>query len=221
MYNKLIKRDEKKLDLKEILLLFQDSAVEHGTSMGLSDIEMAKNNHFWGILRTKFRVINNKTVKDVSNITYSKEAGRIDFDREYMIKENDEVLVEGISKWILIDIDKRSLVRRHDLVIKEVGELNLFDKLDKIDFIETDFILKDSYQVTTNDLDKNNHVNNASYANIINKVYNKEVSEFQIDYLNEILNNSLVDIYVYENDYTYVLGKCSGKNCFIAKIKGE
>lgn len=222
MYNKLIKRAEEKFSVYEILNYFQDSAIEHGTQIGVCDKKMAEQNNFWVILRTKFIVVNNKEVNEINNITYPKVAGKIDFDREYIISSNEEVLVKGISKWILMDLTSRKLSRKHNVVLEGSKEDGNFDGLVKLDINEDNLVFTNSYNVTSKDLDKNNHVNNASYANIISSVYDtSNVVEFQIDYLNEIFNDSIIDIYMYESDYTYILGKCNNKNCFIAKIKGE
>lgn len=222
MYNKLIKRETKKLDLEEILKLFEKSATEHGTELGLGHDAMLSNNHFWGVLRTKFVLVDNSEVSDVNNITYPKIPGRIDFDREYIISSNDNILVKGISKWILVDVVERKLVRKHNIVFNSLTDDSMFDKLDKIDFDESNFKLKATYNVTSKDLDINNHVNNVSYVNIIKTVCDTlNVIDFQIDYLHEIKDKSIVDVYLYSSDYTYVLGKCNNQNCFIAKIKGE
>lgn len=220
IFSKEVSREEKRLDLLEILRLFQDSAVEHGIKLGMAHHLMLEKNQFWAILRTKFEVVDNKSVNNITNVTYPKVPGRVDFDREYLIKHNDDILVKGISKWVVLSVSERKLLRNPDVSFGEFIEEKLFDGVDKIKVDLSDFNLVDTYQVTENDLDENNHVNNTNYAKVIAKVCDTtKIKEFQIDYLNEAFNNDIIEIYVKKTDVTYILGKTKNENCFIATIK--
>lgn len=215
-----VNRKSDLLDLKEILKSFEDSATIHGTNIGVGDDVMSKYDQFWALLRTKFVVLNNLDVDNIDVITYPKKQGRIDFDREYIIKNNNEVLIEGISKWVIVSKSTRTLKRNHNILIENCIEESLFDSVSKIDFDFSNFKLIDTYSVTKEDIDKNNHFNNTNYANVIKKVYNTfNIKEFQIDYLHEVLVNNTISIYKYVSEYTYILGRCNEENCFIAKIK--
>lgn len=217
----IVKRETKLFDIEEVLSLFQEAAVTHGIKLGLGHDKMLSNDQFFALLRTKFVIEKNSDTTLVSSTTYPKTPGRFDFDREYVISANDEILIKGISKWIVVSFSERKLVRNPGVMYENCVEDSLFDSVDRIRFDYNNFKLVDNYQITNKDIDANNHVNNVSYANIIKKVYNiKDIKEFQIDYLQEVLNNETVEIYVYkDNEYTYVLGRCKNENCFIAKIK--
>ncbi len=221
-YSERFKRDSKKFNLYEILDIFQKAAVEHGTKLGFGHDDMLKQDVFWVLLRTKFTLHNNKEVENYTSITYPKEPNKIDFNREYQIKYNDEVLVDGISKWLVVSLSTRKIKRDHNMVYhSKIVDDSLFNDVDKIKFDITKFNVTTTYQVSNKDFDRNNHVNNASYANMIEKIIDTtKIREFQIDYLNEITNNIVIDLLSYkEEDYLYIIGRSNDKICFSAKIK--
>ncbi len=221
-YSERFKRDSKKFNLYEILDIFQKAAVEHGTKLGFGHDDMLKQDVFWVLLRTKFTLHNNKEVENYTSITYPKEPNKIDFNREYQIKYNDEVLVDGISKWLVVSLSTRKKKRDHNMVYhSKIVDDSLFNDVDKIKFDITKFNVTTTYQVSNKDFDRNNHVNNASYANMIEKIIDTtKIREFQIDYLNEITNNIVIDLLSYkEEDYLYIIGRSNDKICFSAKIK--
>ncbi|MFI3329211.1 MAG: thioesterase [bacterium] len=223
-YSEVFKRDKKKFNLYETLDIFQNAAVAHGTRLGFGYEEMLEKDVFWVLLRTKFVVYNNSETDEYTSITYPKEPSKINFNREYQIKHNDEVLIDGISKWLVVSLQTRKIKRDHNLIYhsKTIDE-SLFEDIYKISYDLDKFKLVDTYQVTDKDLDRNNHVNNASYAFMIEKIINTEnIKEFQIDYLNEILNNQKIDLFTYkENETLFILGKFKDKICFVSEIKGE
>lgn len=221
-YSEVLKRKKGKFSLYETLDIFQKSAVEHGTRLGFGFDEMFKNDVFWVLLRTKFVVLNNKEVENYTSITYPKKPGKVNFNREYQIKDQDEVLINAISKWLVVSLETRKIKRNHNMQYhSDVIDESLFDDVDKINYDIDKFIFKEKYNVTKKDLDRNNHVNNASYAYMIDKLVDtNNIKEFQIDYLNEILDEEIIDLFSYEdNNKVFVLGKSKEKICFVAEIE--
>ncbi len=221
-YVESFKREKKKFNLFEVLDIFQKAAVEHGTRLGFGYEDMLEKDVFWVLLRTKFVVYNNKETEDYISITYPKEPSKINFNREYQIKDNEEVLIDGISKWLVVSLQTRKIKRDHNLVYhSKVIDDSLFEDIYKINYDFEKFELITTYNVTDKDLDRNNHVNNASYAFMIEKIIDTtKIKEFQIDYLNEILNNEKIDLFSYkENNKVFILGKSQDKICFSAEIE--
>ncbi len=211
----------KELDLYDILNTFQNSATTHGTKLGVGHECMLSKDLFWVLLRTKF-IIDDNTNNDFVITTYPKVPGRLDYDREYFINSNGNTIIKGISKWLIASVSTRKIVRNSGVSFpNECVSDSIFDSVDKINIDIDKFKLVDTYKVSNSDLDLNNHVNNASYAHMIKKVYNTSlIKEFQIDYINEVLNNELVELLMYkDNDNTYILGLVEDKKCFVAQIK--
>lgn len=214
------KRINKNLDLLEILTHLQTAAVTHAIQLGFGFEEMLEKDMFWVVLRTKFKVLNNEPSDTIDIKTYPKINTRITFDREYILSHNNNVLVQGISRWSIISASQRRFVRTPIQFPGEFVEESIFDEFDKINIQIDNFKLVDNYIVKKEDLDDLNHLNNVNYAKMINKVYTiNNIKEFQIDYLNEILLDQQVDLYMYKDEAVYILGVVNEKNCFIAKIK--
>lgn len=221
-YIEKFKRDKKQFNLFEILDTFQKSAVAHGTRLGFGYEEMLEKDVFWVLLRTKFVIHNNKAVEDYISITYPKSPNKIDFNREYQIRDEEETLIDGISKWLVVSLKTRKIKRNHDMDYhSKVVDDSIFDDVYKIKYDLDKMKFVDYYQVSEKDFDQNSHVNNASYAYMIEKVINtNNIKEFQIDYLNEIVSNDKISLLSYKEDSNiFIIGKSEEKICFSAQIK--
>ena len=76
------------------------------------------------------------------------------------------------------------------------------------------------HKVGFSDLDHNGHMNNTNYANLIlNAVQNKTFTHFEINFLNECLQDDEIYISVTEDDGEYVIGKVGDRTAFIAYIQ--
>ncbi len=211
-----------------VLDLFQDIAGEHATKIGLGYHEMVEKKLIWVLVRTKFEIIKSpKMYEEVKLVTWPEVKGRVDMDRDYLILgENDEVLVKGKSKWVVVDLNTRHIVRTKEVIYPEgeYVEEKTFEDLPKVE----DFGISDlpSYTAKTafSDLDHNGHVNNASYANFIvdalNLSKNEEIKVFEINYENETRQNEEIIIYYSRCDRT-ILIKGTQKERLIFKAKLE
>ncbi len=219
-YNITKKRLNEKFNLFEVLTHFQTAAFEHATLLGFGFEPMLQKDMFWVLLRTKFIIEKDIPSQDINIETYPKIGTRAYNDREYILSLNNDVLVKGISRWTIINSSTRRLIRTALEFPGEFISKSNFDSIDKIVYDDNKLELISNYKVTEIDLDELKHMNNVNYARIIESVYDtSNINEFQIDYLNEAILNDQIDVYMYKDDYIYILGKIKDKNCFIAKIK--
>ena len=142
--------------------------------------------------------------------TWPHQKGKIDFDREYAIyDENKNLLIKGLSKWILMNYKTRRISMFNNIkypfeCLEETNFENKFNKIEDFDINNFSFI-----ETTTseNDLDINGHVNNASYARIVlnNIDFDITINHFEINYIKEIKANQKLKIYYLKKDNTYYI----------------
>lgn len=211
-----------------ILDIFQDIAGKHSNSYGMTFENLMKSNQIWVLLRVKYKVIKQPSLyTNVIAITYPKKKSLVDFDREFqLVDENGDVLINGISKWVILNAMTRKIIPCKYIDFNApIPEDSLFnDKFDRLKDFNVDYLNKYEYKVAFADIDHNGHVNNTKYAimilNAINLNKNQEIDEFEINYISEVKENSIVNIYYYyqDNNY-YVKGVCLDSTCFLASLK--
>ena len=92
-----------------------------------------------------------KPIKRFTNIkvvTWPGVAAKIDLDRYYEIYDCDtnELILKGVSKWLLMDITTRHIVRANSISYPiDVCEKVLYDSFDKLRFDDLEF---DYFNVT-------------------------------------------------------------------------
>lgn len=210
---------------KSILNIFQDVAALHAEEIGVGFETMIKQNLYWVLSRIKFDILKMpKPNQTVIVETWPHEKGRIDFDRDLKItSENGETLIVATSKWCIIDSVSRSLQRTEN--INYNGEIfpdvNYEERFGKITTPDTDFKTQFIHTVKFADLDHNKHMNNTNYATLVlNTISNKNISHFEINFLNECLLGDEITLKHSKNDDgEYVLGVVDEKQTFIAFVK--
>ena len=194
-----------------ILNYFQNIAGIHADKIGLSHEELIKNDFVWVVLRNKYEIIKMPSINQkVILKTWPHQKGKIDFDREYAIyDENKNLLIKGLSKWILMNYKTRRISMFNNIkypfeCLEETNFENKFNKIEDFDINNFSFI-----ETTTseNDLDINGHVNNASYARIVlnNIDFDITINHFEINYIKEIKANQKLKIYFLKKDNTYYI----------------
>lgn len=198
-----------------ILDLFQDVAGKHADNLKIGFNDLIHRDLIWVLLRSKFEIVKNpKLYSTVIVKTWPKQKGKIDFDREYLITdENGDVLVKGISKWVIVNFKTRRMSFTRDInydceILNDENFIGAFPKIEDFDITNLDF-----YQDKTSfcDLDHNGHVNNAKYAkyvlNTIKLDKNEKIKSFQLDHIKELSPDIVIkNYYKRENKNIYVKG---------------
>ena len=208
------------LSIKSILSIFQDVAANHAEDIGVGYLTMLNKNLYWVLSRVKFDII--KMPEPNQNViveTWPHEKGRIDFDRDMKIlSEDGTVLITATSKWCVIDTVNRRLQEAENVnYIGEIHpEINYTEKFDKITLPESEQLFMFSHRVGFCDLD-----NNTNYANLIsNAITNKSITHFEINFINECLENDEISIFkTMSNSGEYVVGKVQDKIVFSSYTK--
>lgn len=211
-----------------ILDLFQDVAGKHADLIGVGFHDLIQNDRIWVLVRTKFDVLQYPKLYDtVAVSTWPKKKGRIDFDREYEIRDSSgQLLVCGISKWVVVNAKTRRICSARDIeyrceLIDKENYPQAFPKIDDFSVEGLPFL---EQMTSFSDLDHNGHVNNINYARyILNAIPlspKERIRSFEIDYLKELTLNFKIKVY-YKRDAGFLYCKGTdetGATSFVSKI---
>lgn len=199
-----------KLKPTSIFNLFQDVACVNGEQLGVGFTEMLNKNLYWVLSRVKYDIIiAPKVDEEVFVETWPCEKGRIDFDRDFLIKNlNGEVLIMGTSKWCVISTITRSL-ERTDNVIYNSPCLTIRNYTEK--FVKTESLpLGDNpdfvHTVTFSEIDHNKHLNNVNYATYVtNTLTDYYFNHLQINFISECKLGDEIKVFKKQTDEGYLI----------------
>ena len=186
-----------------VLDVLQSIAGEHANLLGIGFDDVIKKNLCYIIARNKYDML--KPIKRFTNIrvkTWPATPAKIDLDRYYEIYDADtnELLLTGVSKWLLIDITTRRIARTSNVEFpNDIYEKVLYESFDKLRFDGISFEESYDFVVRFSDLDLNNHMNNTKYAEALVYDQEKVVNHFEINYISEVVRGDILNIY-YQKD---------------------
>lgn len=171
--------------LRSIFDYLQQTAAEHANKLGFGMQSLYSNGMIWVLSKMSINISGSfRPEQKITVCTYPSGVERIFFRREFEIvdSETHEVLVRASSYWLLLDKDKLRPLRRDVLegVSLENPDLPIFIH----DFPSPEQTLTDmnemfNAQVKFSQMDINQHLNNAQYANWIeDAVYEKLETSF-------------------------------------------
>lgn len=210
-----------------VLDLFQELASTHAENIGVGYDALIEKGYFWVILYEQMEIVRRlpKVHEEVVVKTWPKERYKLEFEREYEICDLEgNVLVKGISNWVLLDCNSRTISKALDVEFngeylnkanyseKQKRKLNL--NLDEFDDLY-------DYTVSLVDLDCNMHMNNARYADIIFNMQSPENyrlwKKLEIAFIKEArLNDKITVKHKSVNQEEHYKGFINGEACFEA-----
>lgn len=221
-----------RLRTESVFKMFQDIASRHAMFLGVDDFSLLKNdNAMWVVSKTKVKV--NKLPlwnDDISVRTWPMGAEGVRCNRCYQIIKDGEVLINGITEWVIIDASTRTLRKVETTSYPDdidwIKEKSIEDKFRRFkdDFTEEDFVYK--RLIRSGDIDVTHHVNNVTYITIlldtfsVKELENMTLKEIEISYLNESLEGETLSIYKKKTDdgYYFKIMKDDGKTAVMAYI---
>ncbi len=182
--------------------------------------------------RVSIKFYSNLTQEDELEISTweSGKKGAL-FLREVEFRKNGEVAIAHKSGWVMVDPTTRKIHRPNfydfNLPIDE-NRPSKSVELGKIELTKPELIAQK--EIKYSDLDCNGHIYNAFYGDFLTDIlpqaiYEKNMSEFRINYINEAKLGEKINLYIsYENEkHICILGKIIldnmlEKECFCAQI---
>ena len=213
-----------------ILACLEDVGCMHSEIAGYGLFNRKVTRKTWILLNWKVEVIKRPLYNEVINVeTWSRGMDRYYAYRDFRITDKDNnIIIKGTSKWILVDIDKRKPIKISDEVgdayfpeNNSVFEDNTIEKI----LIPNDYISVINYKITKNMIDINNHLHNIYYMDIAkealpDELINTEFNKFEIMYKNEIKDGENVKaFYSKSDDIHYVVIKSEDESIIHSAIK--
>lgn len=194
--------------LAHLLSLLTDLATVNGIEIGMWN-DSLKGKYGWILSKQTLKLKRPIMVEEIITImTRAKGAGRVQFERTYDITSQDEVIGGIYSLWTLIDIHKRRIVKPQmaGITIPDIEPYEPFvESYEPVrKDIQTQHVSR--RQVLYNDIDINQHMNNAKYIEWAMDLmdYDKHrhfyVEQLSMHYQKEIVPLTMVDLYYGEKD---------------------
>ncbi len=203
--NNLIKNES-------ILEIFENIGGEHSNSVSFGANDIEKTGASWVLLDWKVKVINRPLYAEKLKVeTWGRRFLKAYTYRDYKIyNSKGELSVIATSKWALIDINTRRVLRLTDELRDKYKpeKMSVFneDELEKIECPE-EFSSQYEYTVGRKDIDVNKHMHNTNYLSLAyeilpEKVYeNRPYNLFRISYKKEVkLGDTVICKYTEKED---------------------
>lgn len=190
-----------------VLMSFQDVASRHAMFLGIDDFSLLeKDNAMWVVSKTKVKVNKLPLWNDeISVRTWPMGAEGVRCNRCYQIIRNDEVMINAITEWVIIDATTRTLRKvettSYPNDIDWITEKSVDERFRRFkdDFTENDIVYK--RLVRSGDIDVTHHTNNVTYITMlldtfsVKELENMALEEIEVSYLNESFEGETLSIY--------------------------
>lgn len=229
-----------RIKLSALMQYFQDLATSHAGMIGVGFLEMKAQNLCWILSRLSLKIDSfPKLGEQITVTTFPRFPGLVDATRDYFVTDSSgKNIVHGTSKWCVLDINSHAIRRCSPLFKFDASKyypLELYEngnqKIEDISEICENAQSVFCGDVRITDLDRNKHMNNARYGDIvlnscdINFLSKNRINEFDINFVSELkMGDSFSVLRTVKNEYTYFEGIKNGslKNVvFKARIKWE
>ena len=173
----------------------------HSDYLGLGFKELIVNNYGWILSRWKLKIYNYPKAQEKIKIsTWTSNFNKFYANREFSVyDENNNLLVKASTLWVFMDTNRKRPIRIPlDLYnnYKIIENKNFKEFLNFTNKFNSDSAM--DFRVRKNDIDYNNHVNNAKYINWILELIPLKVDEayileeLDIFYKKEIKYDSMI-----------------------------
>lgn len=201
---------------RALLEFLENVAAYHSDFVKNGANDTLETNLGWVLLDWKLQVIKRPKYGEILTInTWGKEMKKFFTYRDYEIyNDKQELCAIATSKWALIDIKNRKMVRLTDEIIDKYKpeEKSVFfeAELDKLE-VPKEFSAEMEYTVKRRDIDINMHMHNLYYLDLAYEVLPQDVYDqrpfdnVRIMYKNEIKLGDTVKCHYAEKDGKHII----------------
>lgn len=159
-----------------VMEYFQDTATAHASEIGIGFEEMKAQNLCWVLNRVSAEIDAMPTLgEEICITTYPHKPGLVDAVRDYYITDTaGKSLIRGTSRWCVLDIRNKAVRRcsplfrySDDCYNPEYAVENGNPQLPDVNTLSQEVLPHVSGRVQITELDRNGHMNNAKYADIV------------------------------------------------------
>lgn len=203
-----------------VMEYFQDIASNNAEASGYGYNDLLEKNLAWIILRMSIKIIKSPSIGETLMLaTFPEKPGAANIDRGYYAyNEAGGLMLCGSSKWCVIDLDTHKIQRLAQLF--ETHDPALFipyppfdDGNPKLNELPAGGVTEGpfSYTVHVTDLDRNIHMNNARYGDVVLNVCGMEmlekrsISRLDINFMSQLFAGDTFEVYKTQiDDVTYI-----------------
>lgn len=200
------------LSMPALLFALQEAALDH-CKLGGHDVVSLKDRALgWAVISWHIEIDRLPKLWDNIRIeTWTNRHGRMQIQRNYVIYENDVVIMRVVSQWILLDLNERAIKEPIEEFLKYCTDREGVLPKERF-FVVTkkselgELVSTRHEEVRRSDVDTNGHVNNVKYLewamnDIPDDVYeNLQVSRLKIAYKRECNKGDRVVINTYRSE---------------------
>jgi acyl-ACP thioesterase len=212
------------LRIKGLADLFQEIAWKHADSQDFGR-NLSKANQMWVLARLELKLFQMpKWGQKVELFTGGRGVDKIFAFREFLMRDLDgNVLVRGMSSWLLLDSNSKKMLRPEMVLPVELFDPALKPEWQPGKIIKKGELIKEeTIKVKASDLDLYDHVNNTSYVRWVEDlIYGMvpHVKQFSINYLSECLLGDEVTLQLFKDENAFfVMGSVEGKASFSVEV---
>ncbi|MDY5968476.1 MAG: thioesterase, partial [Bacteroidales bacterium] len=185
------------LSLQFLSRIFQDAADNHTEHFHMGFTDLMANGKAWVLSRVYYKVHNMPNAMDRVNVTtWSRRADRLCAMRDTEMRDlQDNLLVASTSMWVIMDMQKRTVVRMLDDIVNFDHERRLATDRDVLQKLTLptmdDRCVVSHFKATHANIDHNLHVNNTDYIRwIVDAIKfdlndTERIDTLEIDYFHE------------------------------------
>ncbi len=225
------------IKISSLLKILQKAAGDDANSTALNYDSLAALNMAFVLTKMTVKILKDiKLYDELIIISHPRKTRGASFPRDFIVKVDNTVVAVARSMWVLLDLEKRTILRPS--AVGSLGSLAIsdddeFDLPDERRVFDSNSLLRtDVLSVKYSSLDMNNHLNNTFYADFVfdciainnsGSVSDKGLY-LQINYKNEARLGDEIEIYsLYnpdDNSYDFSANNVSNdKVCFTAYVR--
>ena len=198
----------RRLKPSHILAYLQEAAGDHSALLGTGREELALRNLFWAVLRHRVQIARLPLAGETVTVeTWPMPTTRTAYPRSTVAYDaQGQELFRGISLWVLMDKDQRSMVLPGKSGVEVEGLLRGSELAVPGGLAPRSMQRKAERIARYTDLDLNGHMNNCRYldwvADLLPSEFHKMhgVREFSVRYLSEIREDEKIALFWELND---------------------
>ena len=234
MYQEKVLIDSNEVDasltlrLSSLFRIIQSVVMKHTEVLNVGTKETIDKGMLWVISRIRLEITRMpKYQEEIVCKTYpGKTILNMLFPRHFYIEDTKgNVIIRFSSIWALIDKENRhpvssAIIASRCIAESHENELELPEKLE-----EKPAELKEKRKIHYSDVDLNSHLNNTKYIELFSDLHNSDfykeynVSSLTLNYLKEIKEGDIVEVYSNNNEKEFVIVKCNGQTSFLGSIE--
>ena len=216
-----------RVDGRALLRRFQDAAGDHFEALHLGRDVAVAHGCFWAAVRTAVEIYRTPpTGLALTLETWPNRPSHGLFPRHYVLTDQKgEILLRGVSVWVLMDMETRTLSRDRDWIppsagLSRPGELSVPRRIR----IPEGLTGKCTRTVTAEEADVNGHLNNAEYLRWGEDLADGELAaarrlrRFEIEYKKELPLGAAAELtYMTEGGSLFVRGRSNDSEAFLMR----